>query len=131
MRDPMYKTVCDRCYQGTWYESEGPCRRSAPKREPCGHYVGREGPCGGTLRVIDRSALASHFARYYESGQRIRVRFKGGGTLTGTVSKTTGWKPSYMLMLRSDSTGSPFLLGADDAVEAVKVGSKYVRTHYA
>lgn len=131
MRDPMYKTVCDRCYQGTWYESEGPCRRSVPKREPCGHYVGREGPCGGTLRVIDRSALASHFARYYESGQRIRVRFHYGETITGTVAKTMGWKPSYMLMRTPNQRASHWLLDSRDVVEAVKVGSKYVRNHYA
>ena len=131
MRDPMYKTVCDRCSQGTWYESEGPCRRSVPKREPCGHYVGREGPCGGTLRVIDRSGLSRRFAGYHESQQRIRVRLHTGEVMTGTVGKTMGWKPSYMLMRTANASCSSWLLSDRDTVEAVKIGSRYVRTHYA
>lgn len=129
-RDPMHKSVCDRCYRGTWYEVEGqPCRFSVPNRcECCGQGLGTERPCGGKLRLIDRSDLAPQFAGYYESGERIRVRFSYGEERTGTVGKTTGWRPAYLLIPRSDSTGSSDVLGAEDTVIAVKRGGKYVPT---
>ncbi len=116
MRDPMHKTQCDTCYRGTWYETVGQeCRNGY-------------GPCGGHLKTIDRSNLAPRFASYYESGVRIRVRFSYGEERTGTVAKTTGWKPSYMLMARSNSWGSSDLLDSHDAITAVKIGRTYRAT---
>lgn len=128
MKDPMHKTVCDRCYRGTWYETERPCHMSRPTYCPTCHQATGDEPCGGTLRVIDRSTLAPQFAGYYESGDRIRVRFAGGEELTGTVGKTSGWRPAYMLLRRSSDTGSMYLLHADDQVVAVKRGRQYVST---
>ena len=134
-KDPLHTSVCDRCYQGTWYDTEQPCKRERQQScKCCGQGIGY-GPCGGTLHVIDRSELASQFARYYESGDRVRVRFgwakddADGGELTGTVSKTTGWRPSYMLMRTARSMGSSDLLGADDKVIAIKRGRKYMAVH--
>lgn len=98
--------------------------------ECCGQATGQK-PCTGTLKLIDRSDLAPQFAGYYESGDRIRVRFSYGEERTGTVGKTMGWRPAYLLMARSDSTGSSDVLGADDAVIAVKRGGKYVPTRQA
>ena len=130
-RDPEHKTVCDRCFRGTWYETEGQkCRFSVGDYCKCCHQRKGEKPCPGHLRLIDRSGLAPQFAGYYESGERIRVRFSYGEEKTGTVSKTTGWKPSYLLMLRSDSVGSPWLLGKDDQVIAVKRGENYRSLEY-
>lgn len=124
--DPMHKTVCDRCYSGTWYETERPCRLSWPKRcKCCRQLTGEHTPCGGTLRIIDRSDLAPQFASYLHSGQRIRVRFSHGEERTGTVGKTMGWKPAYLLMARSDSMGSSDLLGAGDQIVGVKYGRTY------
>ena len=85
----------------------------------CGQTTGEE-PCGGTLRAIDRSALAPAFARYHESGERIRVRFADGRVATGTVGKSTGWRPIYLLMARVDSTGSSDVLTAADRPIAVR-----------
>lgn len=126
-RDPEYKAVCDRCGRQTWYETEQPCHMSRPTYCPCCQQQTGEGPCGGTLRVIDRSQLAPAFAGYHRTGQRIRVRFDNGEEKTGTVGKTTGWRPVYLLMARSDSIGSSDLLSAKDTVVAVKRGGKYVR----
>lgn len=125
-RDPMHLTVCDRCYRGTWYPDEGPCRMSRPTRCETCHQTTGEGPCGGTRRIIDRSALSPRFAPFYESGDRIRVRFASGEELTGTVGRTTGWHPAYLLMRRANDRGSIYVLGADDRVIAVKRGARYV-----
>lgn len=135
-RDPMHKTVCDRCGRGTWYETEGPCRyEAAPQHCPtCGQTKPYPetgwGACPGTLRLIDRSALAPAFAGYYESGERIRVQHGDEEPRTGTVGKTTGWRPSYMLMANVRSMGSSDLLGPEDRVIAVKRGRTYLRTEY-
>jgi hypothetical protein len=73
---------------------------------------------------------AKQFARYYH-GPRIKVqRDYGDGetwTRTGTVSSTTGWMPSFMLMYRSNSMGSSDLLGPEDKIIAVQhtPGGKY------
>jgi hypothetical protein len=127
--DPMHTTVCDRCYRGTWYKEPGPCHMSRPTHCPTCHQTTGEGPCGGTLRVIDRSALAPQFAHYYQTGERIRVRFAGEAEeVTGTIGRTTGWKPAYLLMRRSNVRWSPYVLSADDRVTAVKHGRTYVGT---
>ena len=128
-RDPMHLTVCDRCYRGTWYAESGPCRMSRLAHCPtCGQSTG-DVPCGGTLRVINRSSLAPAFASAYESGERIRVRFASGEEMTGTVGKTSGWQPCYLLMRRATDAGSIYTLAAGDRIVAVKRGSRYVATY--
>ena len=42
------------------------------------------------------------------------------------LGKTTGWKPSYLLMRTSRSISSPWLLSERDVPVAVKRGSRYV-----
>ena len=108
-----YRSVCDKCWRGNWSKSTG---------EACGYG------CGPTLRERDLSELAPAFTPFYRSGDRIRVDFGHGGVRTGTVSRTMGWRPSYMLMLTSRSMGSSWLLGPDDRIVAVKRGSRYVET---
>ena len=68
---------------------------------------------------FDASDLAQQFVRYYESGQRIRVKFNYGEELTGTIGITSGWRPAFLLMRTSRSIGSPWLLGKDDQIVEV------------
>lgn len=72
-----------------------------------------------------RPPADARFRRYYESGERIKVR-TCGMVLTGTVALTTGWKPSFLLMRTRRSAGSPWLMGERDEVLAVKRGKQYV-----
>jgi hypothetical protein len=58
--------------------------------------------------------LSPEFAKFY--GQRIEVRFSCGTVKRGFVSGTTGWRPSLMLMLRRNSSGSSWLLSDRDTV---------------
>lgn len=75
---------------------------------------------------LDTSDLdaADQFRPYLHSSTRLRVRrvYPGGEVYerTGTVGKTTGWKPAYLLMHRSSDHGSSDLLGPDDKIVAVK-----------
>lgn len=146
-RDPMHTSVCSVCSQGTWYADRAitlpqsaedrrlrkPPFVTDPSRWLYGNKAHEHGEPGAMhLRMIDRSDLAPAFARYYESGERIRVAFvtlDGSSVyeeLTGTIGKTTGWRPAYLLMRTARSHGSPYVLSARDRVVAVKRGSRYV-----
>ena len=59
------------------------------------------------------ASLSAKFRPYFR-GERIKVRFSHGEVKTGTVSGTTGWQPSLMLMLTSRSLSSSHLLGDSD-----------------
>jgi hypothetical protein len=74
---------------------------------------------------FDSSDLAAQFVPYYESGARIKVRTHYGEEITGTVGVTTGWRPCFLLMRRSNSFGSSDLMRADDRVIAVQRGRTY------
>ncbi len=74
---------------------------------------------------FDSTALAPQFVPHFNSGQRVRVRFSYGEEMTGRVSITTGWRPSFMLMRRSSDHGSSWLLGDNDRVVAVQHGRYY------
>jgi len=120
-----YTSICDVCYQRGWHIKPVKCTR---KRyipcECCGsHENGKIKECTGTNVVIDYSNISQKFAPYYHSNKRIKVGFcddNGDGdvyeTRTGTVSMTTGWKPSLMLMLRSNSIESSYLLSDNDII---------------
>lgn len=85
----------------------------------------------------DSSDLAPKFVPFYH-GQRIKVRFSvgGGGSetdllnnvieKTGIVSMTTGWRPSFMLILRATDCDSQWLLSQEDEIVAVQHGRTYV-----
>lgn len=72
--------------------------------------------------------LHARFIPYYNSGQRIKVRYGGedGPTITGVVSTTTGWKPAFILMRRSNDHGSSWVLTERDEIIAVQFGRNYV-----
>jgi hypothetical protein len=110
MRDE-YMSVCPKCYNRTYDTEVRDCRRNVAH---------------GPMRLIDRSGLAPEFTPYYHTQERVKVRLEHGAEITGTVGKTTGWKPSYMLMLRWNSLGSSYLLSERDHVIGVRVGRRYV-----
>ena len=70
------------------------------------------------------AGLDSRFVRYFESGERIRVRCMGA-VITGTVGVTCGWFPVFLLIRTARSSGSSWTLGSRDEVLAVKRGRKY------
>lgn len=76
------------------------------------------------------ASLAPQFIPYYESGVRIKVRttYPSGEEFvrTGTVGVTTGWEPVFLLMHRSNASGSWDTLGSGDEIIAVQQGRKYV-----
>ncbi len=62
---------------------------------------------------FDSTDLDSRFARYYFSKERIKVRIefdKNSEIVYGYVGKTTGWKPSFILLYNSRSISSSTLL---------------------
>lgn len=68
--------------------------------------------------TFDSSNLSEKFIPYFESGQRIAVKF-GDIIKTGTVGVTTGWQPVFLLILTKRSMGSSYTLS--DRNEIVKV----------
>lgn len=117
-----YKTVCNKCGRKTWYEEEQQCHCEYPKKkhcDKCGHTEVIEPVkmvrCTGTLVKISDEHINHAFDRFYNTDIRIEVAFcdsegKEYERKRGTIGKTTGWKPSYLLMLRRDSIGSSYLI---------------------
>lgn len=121
-----YKTVCDFCYQGTWYETEQPCKRTIwTGCSKCGSHekISKQRPCPGTLRVIDRSRLDSQLDRFYKSGERIEITYRGGDKIRCYVGKSTGWRPVYLEISRSNSSGGGSILS--DMIESIRPLGKY------
>ena len=65
MNNEKYKTRCDKCFRGTWYEKEQPCKCNYPKTKTCNKCNHSEElldedecpimeRCKGTLRFIDK-----------------------------------------------------------------------------
>lgn len=63
--------------------------------------------------------LAPQFVPYFESGARIEVRSPSGWTRRGRVGITTGWRPAFLLMSRTNCRGSSDVLGAGETVVRV------------
>ncbi len=61
---------------------------------------------------FDTSDLNKNFISYFESEIRIEVDF-GYETKRGRIGITTGWKPSFLLMLTTRSMGSSYLINKD------------------
>ena len=64
MNNEKFKTRCDKCFRGTWYEKEQPCKCNYPKTKTCNkcnhseELLDEDGclifeRCKGTLRFID------------------------------------------------------------------------------
>jgi hypothetical protein len=76
--------------------------------------------------TFDPSSLAPEFVPYFNSGQRVRIRFSYGEEMTGTIGVTMGWCPVFLLMLRSNDHGSSWTLKDTDEIVAVQFGRTYV-----
>jgi hypothetical protein len=85
---------------------------------------------GARFDSSDLDAAHPSLVEAYESGQRVRVvtTFDNGETFerTGVVSMTTGWRPAFLLMHRSNARGSWDVLGPRDRVVATWRGRNYV-----
>ena len=64
---------------------------------------------------FDDSELSSQFVPYFENQKRIEV-VSVSGTRRGRVGITTGWRPTFLLMLRSTSIGSQYILRDNDRI---------------
>ena len=73
---------------------------------------------------FDPSDLNPAFVRYFENGERDKV-LDYGEPVTGTIGVTTGWKPCFLLMRRSNAIGSNWCINQDSKVIAVKRGRTY------
>lgn len=77
----------------------------------------------------DTSDLAVKFIHFYNSGERIKVRTRSGDIEFGTVGVTTGWKPIWLLIHRSNHDGSSTTLTNEDTILAYQPdgpGTQYV-----
>lgn len=81
---------------------------------------------------FDSSSLeACHalVARFYGTDTRVKVQHgegKDAYVRTGRISTTTGWKPSFLLIYRSNQRGSSDVLRPDDKVIEYWDGKRYV-----
>ncbi len=71
------------------------------------------------------AGISKKFLVYFESGERIKVKAPWGEVLHGTVGITTGWKPTFLLMQRSNQMGSSITLDDRYMILGEKSGSKY------
>jgi len=77
-------------------------------------------------KKFNPSNLDKRFLKYYENGERIKVQY-WDMEITGTVGVTTGWRPVFLLMRQSNSTGSQWTLeNKEIKILAVKKGGRYV-----
>lgn len=112
-----HTSMCDRCGAKGYHEKPGPCLRKYPNRcKECDQCVSGMRDCGGTNVMIDYSDIARAFVSAYESGRRITVRFSTGEEKRGTVSKTTGRKPVFILMPRKNSVFSSYEISDKDMI---------------
>ena len=120
-----YTTVCDKCYQKTYYEVEQPCKRTiTPACPTCGSRECSDPiPCPGTLRVIDNSALDPRLTPYYKSGERVEITFTYGEKTRCYIGKSTGWRPIYLEILRSGSSGGGSI--SPDSIASVRGLNKF------
>ena len=116
-----FTSICNQCYQKGWHTKPEKCiRQYSVSCKECGSYENSTmKQCTGTNIMRDYSNIAQIFAPFYGKDTRIKVAFcdnngKVYETKTGTVSMTTGWKPSLMLVLRKNSNGSSWLLSDKD-----------------
>lgn len=96
----------------------------------CVRYQSK-GTCKYCLRR-DLSDLDSRFRKYYKSQERVEVTWeKGWEVLMGYgcrtdgrklrfyVGMSTGWRPTYIMLLRRDSPGG-MAIGSADKIKEVK-----------
>jgi len=110
-----YSSVCNVCRAKGYHKKPELCvRKYSQHCEKCGQSIeGDMVQCKGENILIDYSNISEQFIPYYKNKQRIKVQYTYGKekeVKSGTVGITTGWKPVFILMLRSNSTGSSYIL---------------------
>ena len=68
---------------------------------------------------FDASDLNPEFVKYFNSQERIEVKFSYGEVKRGRIGVTTRWKPAFLLMLTLRSRGSSDVIGEGDHVVRV------------
>jgi len=127
-----YKTQCDKCGGGTWYDKEQQCQRWFVDKTRCnlGHWhedePRHETRCVGTLRVIDYTNIRT----YLTIGERYTFQDNAGVVKRFTLGRTTGIKPRLLLLHNSRSTGSDLLVNGPEIV-ALGGGVYKVNTLFA
>lgn len=90
----------------------------------------RQDHTGPDGQAFDPSELAPIFAPYLGTDVRLRVTtfhpHGGRHTRTGRVGITTGWRPAFLLMHRSNDHGSWDVLAHGDQIVAYWDGRRYV-----
>lgn len=119
----QYTSVCDKCYSKGYFKEEKPCTRDVKKYEKCGHWEGKYTKCKGTNKIIDFSRLDKRFEYAYDNNYRVEVTYKWGEKERGYIGLSTGWKPCWLLIKKSNSFGGTALL--QDAIADFKL--LYVR----
>lgn len=103
-----YKSVCNFCYNKTYYED---------MPHQCERVVNGE-RCPGELLLIDNSELDPRFTPYYESGEKICVTYEWGEKEIFYVGKSNDWKPIYIaLKQKNSSSGSGIIANAVTKIE--------------
>ena len=82
-------------------------------------------------KARDNSDLAPSLQRFCGTDVRVEITWKHGGNFfgygrysdgkkgRGRIGRSTGWKPVYLLLLRSDSSGG--MAVTEDEIESVRV----------
>ena len=82
---------------------------------------------GEKFETSDLDECDSALATYFQ-GPRVRVvtTYANGETetRTGRISRTTGWRPAFLLMHRSSDHGSSDILSPRDKVIAVQLNGR-------
>lgn len=82
-------------------------------------------------KLRDTSDLAPSLHRFFMNGIRVEITWRHGGNFfgygrysdgkkgRGYIGRSTGWKPVYLLLPRSDSTGGMAIMESE--VESVRL----------
>ena len=68
---------------------------------------------------FDTSDLNENFIPYFESGERVTVKFSYGEIKRGTIGISSGWKPIFLLMLTKRSSGSSYTINKLDEIKRI------------
>jgi len=119
MKYNQYSSLCNICNGKGWHKKPEKCvRTSFNGCKICGSHENISKPkiCKGINILIDYSQISQQFVPFYENGKRIKVKFSYGEIKSGTVGMTSGWKPVFILMLRSNSIGSSYILADKEII---------------
>lgn len=71
-------------------------------------------------KKFDASGLNPEFIPHFNSGDRVEITdTKYNYTRRGTIGITTGWKPCFLIMSRSNSRSSSDCISENDKVTAI------------